>query len=468
MKLKKGDIVHNVEIGDLVAQGKCISRIEDKVVFSTYTAPGDVVDLRIQRKKKTFYEASLEGIVKESPNRIAPFCEHYGVCGGCKWQHIDYATQLHFKEKQVYDAMERIGKTDDFEKLSILGSRKTSFYRNKLEFTASDSRWLTREQVQSGEEFDRRGLGFHVPGMFDKVIDIEKCYLQTESSNTIRNAVRDFCVQERIPFFNIREKTGQLRNLIIRTTTTGEIMVIVQLFYDDGKREKLLQFLKDEFSEITSLFYVINSKGNETFHDLDVILASGKDHIIEKMNDLQFKIGPKSFYQTNAEQAEVLYQVARQFAALKSTDIVYDLYTGTGTIANYIAGNCEKVVGVEYVDAAIEDAKINSDLNGITNTSFYAGDMKDVLNQRFIDQNGHPDVIITDPPRAGMHEDVIKMLLRIGAKKMVYVSCNPATQARDVELLSAKYTLIKVQPVDMFPQTYHVECISLLELHNSQ
>lgn len=464
MKFKKGHILYNVEIGDLVAEGKCISKTDDKIIFSKYTAPGDVVDLKINKAKSKFYEASLVKIQKNSEKRVEPFCEHFGICGGCKIQHIDYQTQINAKEQQVFDALERIGHQTNFKKLPIVGSEKTIFYRNKLEYTASDSRWLTLEQIKSGEEFDRRGLGFHVHGMFDKVLDINKCHLQSDDSNKIRNAVRDFCIEHNIPFFNIRNKEGQLRNLIIRTTSTHELMVIVQFFYDDKNRELMMNFLQEEFPYITSLFYVINNKGNETFHDLKLICTYGKDHIIEKMGDLSFKIGPKSFYQTNSEQAEVLYAIAKNFAQLSPNDVVYDLYTGTGTIANYIARDCKKVVGVEYVEDAIEDAKINSEVNEIKNTIFYAGDMKKVLDDAFIKTNGTPDVIITDPPRAGMDTPVVEKLLDMEANRIVYVSCNPATQARDIELLSQKYKLVKVQPVDMFPHTHHVESVALLEI----
>ena len=464
MKIKKGDILHNVSIGDLVAEGKCISKINDAVIFSKYTAPGDVVDLKVNRKKKSFYEASIVEIKEKSGNRVEPFCEHFGTCGGCKWQHIDYKTQIEYKEKQVFDAIERIGHQSGFEKMPIMSSEQTEFYRNKLEYTASDSRWLTYEQIKSGDEFDRRGLGFHVPGMFDKIIDINKCHLQNDESNNIRIAVKEFCKDNDIPFFNIRNKEGQLRNLIIRNTLAGELMVIVQLFFDDKKRESLMNFLENEFPEITSLLYVINNKGNETFHDLEIKTHSGKDHIVEEMEGLKFKIGPKSFYQTNSKQAEVLYSITKDFSQINADDVVYDLYTGTGTIANYVARDCKKVVGVEYVDAAIVDAKLNSEVNKIDNTVFYAGDMKDVFTDEFISNNGKPNVVITDPPRAGMHKDVVETLLRLEAPKIVYVSCNPATQARDIELFSEKYKLKKVQPVDMFPHTHHVESVALLEL----
>ena len=466
MSRKKKDLplIENVEIIDIAAEGKAIAKVNDMVIFIPYVVPGDVVDLQISRKKNKYAEGKLVRFVSYSPNRAEAFCEHFGVCGGCKWQILPYAEQLKFKHKQVADNLARIGKIDLPEIFPILGSEKTAFYRNKLEFTFSNKKWLTWEQVKSGESFDNmNALGFHIPGMFDKVLDIDKCWLQDDISNRIRNFIRQYCYDKGYTFFDLRNRGGLMRNLIVRTSTTGELMVIV-VFYDDDKeqREDLLSSIVVDFPQITSLLYIINQKANDTITDQEVFTWSGNEYIYEEMEGLKFKIGPKSFYQTNSEQAYNLYKIARDFAGLTGDELVYDLYTGTGTIANFVAGQSKKVVGIEYVEEAIEDAKFNSQNNGIDNTLFYAGDMKDILTQDFINEHGHPDVIITDPPRAGMHDDVIKSILFAEPNRIVYVSCNPATQARDLSLLDEKYKVTKVQPVDMFPHTHHVENVVLL------
>jgi 23S rRNA (uracil1939-C5)-methyltransferase len=399
-----------------------------------------------------------------SKERIEPFCSHFGVCGGCKWQHINYELQKTYKRQQVLDQFQRIAKVSIPEVMPTIGSEKTRYYRNKLDFTFSNKKWLTLDQIRSDEEFDRNALGFHIPKMFDKIVDVDHCYLQGNISNDVRNELQAFALENKITFYDIRGQVGLLRNLIIRTTSTGESMVIVQFGENDPESIKVvMEFLNQKFPEITSLIYVINLKGNETFHDLELVTYAGKDYIEEEMEGLKFRISPKSFYQTNSEQAYNLYKVARDFAQLKGDEVVYDLYTGTGTIANFVAKQAKQVIGIEYVASAIEDAKLNSKLNGIQNTLFYAGDMKGILNEEFIANHAKPDLIITDPPRAGMDEKVVEMLLRLEAPKIVYVSCNPATQARDVALLAEKYDVEKIQPVDMFPQTYHVEnVISLI------
>jgi len=466
MSRKKKDLplIENVEIIDIAAEGKAIAKVNDMVIFIPYVVPGDVVDLQISRKKNKYAEGKLVRFVSYSPNRAEAFCEHFGVCGGCKWQILPYAEQLKFKHKQVADNLARIGKIDLPEIFPILGSEKTAFYRNKLEFTFSNKKWLTWEQVKSGESFDNmNALGFHIPGMFDKVLDIDKCWLQDDVSNRIRNFIRQYCYDKGYTFFDLRNRGGLMRNLIVRTSTTGELMVIV-VFYDDDKeqREDLLSSIVVDFPQITSLLYIINQKANDTITDQEVFTWSGNEYIYEEMEGLKFKIGPKSFYQTNSEQAYNLYKIARDFAGLTGDELVYDLYTGTGTIANFVAGQAKKVVGIEYVEEAIEDAKFNSQNNRIDNTLFYAGDMKDILTQDFINEHGHPDVIITDPPRAGMHDDVIKSILFAEPDRIVYVSCNPATQARDLSLLDEKYKVTKVQSVDMFPHTHHVENVVLL------
>lgn len=461
----KNKVITKIQIERIAAEGKCLGHYEGKVVFVNNVAPGDIVDIRITKGKSSFMEGEAIAFHEYSKERTDPFCSHFGTCGGCKWQHINYELQKTYKRQQVIDQFTRIGKVAIPEVLPIIGSNRTQYYRNKLDFTFSNSRWLTRDEINSGETFERNALGFHIPKMFDKIIDIEHCYLQGGISNEVRNKLREFALQNSLSFYDLRKQEGLLRNLIIRTTSIGENMVIVQFGENDPHGiEQVMQFLKISFPSITSLLYLVNLKKNETLHDQEIITFYGKDYIEERMEDLKFRIGPKSFYQTNSEQAYELYRVAREFAALKGDEVVYDLYTGTGTIANFIAKNAKAVIGIEYVEAAIEDAKLNSKVNGLDNTSFYAGDMKDLLNDDFLKNHPKPDLIITDPPRAGMHEDVVNMLLRLEAPKIVYVSCNPATQARDIALLAEKYQVDKIQPVDMFPQTYHVENVVRLTL----
>lgn len=468
-KRKPLPILEKVTITDVAAEGKALARVDDMVVFVPYAAPGDVVDIQLLRKRHNYAEGKILAFHEFAEERVKPFCEHFGICGGCKWQHLPYEAQIRYKHKQVIDNLTRIGKIKMEEILPILGSVHTRFYRNKLEYTFSNKKWLTEEQIQSGEQFDcMNGIGFHIPGMFDKVLDIHKCWLQDDVSNQIRLAVKEYCLtHEGYPFYDLRNQEGFMRTLMIRTASTGDLMVVVVFYHEDrDKREALLAYIADKFPQITSLLYVINEKCNDTITDQDVLVFKGKDHIIEEMEGLKFKVGPKSFYQTNSEQAYNLYKVARSFAQLTGNELVYDLYTGTGTIANFISRQAKKVIGIEYVPEAIEDAKINSDLNRIDNTLFYAGDMKDILTQDFINEHGRPDVIITDPPRAGMHDDVIKTILFAHPKRIVYVSCNPATQARDLNLLDVAYAVKKVQPVDMFPHTHHVENVVLLELRD--
>ena len=470
--MRKKPILEQVRVEGIAAEGKALARVDDKVVFVPGVAPGDIVDIRITRKKKSFMEGVAIHFHEYSKDRVEPFCEYFGTCGGCKWQHLPYPLQLKFKQQQVVDNMERIAKVELPEIQSIIGSKNDILYRNKLEFTFSDTRWLTKVEIENSDALNRNGLGFHIPGRFDKVLDIEKCYLQEEPSNKIRNWLRAYAIKNDLPFYNLKTHEGYLRIAIIRTATSGQSMVILQVAQDKPEwLTPLLDALIAEFPEVTSLNYVINNKRNETFHDLPVHNYSGEPFIEEYMTiqenkpeKLIFQIGPKSFYQTNSTQAYELYKIARSYAGLTGSELVYDLYTGTGTIANFVAHQAKKVIGLEYVEAAIEDAKINSSINKITNTDFYAGDIKDLLNEAFINNHGKPDVIISDPPRAGMHPDVIKMLLRVAAPRIVYVSCNPATQARDLALLDEKYKVVKLQPVDMFPQTHHVENVALLEL----
>ena len=465
---KQLPLLEKVTITDVAAEGKAIARVNDMVVFVPFVAPGDVIDIQLTRKKHSYAEGKAVFFHEYSPRRAEPFCEHFGVCGGCKWQVLPYPEQIRYKQKQVEDNLRRIGKIELPEISPILGSAKTEFYRNKLEFTFSNKRWLTNEEVRQDVKYDQmNAVGFHIPGAFDKVLAIEKCWLQDDISNRIRNAIRDYAYEHDYSFINLRTQEGMLRNMIVRTSSTGELMVIVICkITEDHEMElfkQLLQFVADSFPEITSLLYIINNKCNDTINDLDVYVFKGNDHIFEEMEGLRFKVGPKSFYQTNSEQAYNLYKVAREFAGLTGNEMVYDLYTGTGTIANFVSRQAKKVIGIEYVPEAIEDAKVNSSLNKIENTLFYAGDMKDILTQDFINQHGRPDVIITDPPRAGMHDDVINTILFAEPERIVYVSCNPATQARDLSLLSVKYAVKKVQPVDMFPHTHHVENVVLLE-----
>jgi 23S rRNA (uracil1939-C5)-methyltransferase len=465
MDKKPVQIVENIAVIDASSDGQAVAKTEEYVMFIKGAVPGDIVDVQITRKKSKYREAKVIAIKEKSDKRIDAVCAHFGVCGGCKWQSMSYDWQLFYKQKQVTDALTRLAKIELPEIQKILPSAKTYHYRNKLEYTFSNKKWLTEEEISTNQEIgNRNALGFHIPGLFDKILDIDTCYLQEDPSNAIRLAVKKFALENNLTFFDIREQIGLLRNIIIRSTSTGEWMVILSFYYDDKENiAKLMNHLSEQFPQITSLQYVINSKKNDTIGDLDIIVFKGNDSIYENMEGLKFKIGPKSFYQTNSDQAYELYKVTRDFAALTGTEIVYDLYTGTGTIANFVAHQAKKVVGVEYVPAAIEDAKVNSALNSITNTSFYAGDMKDVLNDEFVKLNGKPDVIITDPPRAGMHDDVTKKILEIEPNRIVYVSCNPATQARDLQLLDSKYKVVKVQPVDMFPQTHHVENVVLLE-----
>lgn len=467
-KKKELPLLEKVTITDVAAEGKAVAKVNELVIFVPYVVPGDVVDLQVKRKKNHYAEAVAVKFHEKSPLRTEPFCSHFGMCGGCKWQCLSYEEQLKYKQKQVFDNLTRIGKVELPEFRPILGSEKTRFYRNKLEFTFSNKRWLTEEEVKQDVKYDQmNAVGFHIPGAFDKVLAIDKCWLQDDISNQIRNAVRDYAYAHNFPFFDLRTQEGLLRNIMIRTSSTGEVMVVLQckVTDDEGRRkmEEILQFMADSFPQITSLMYVINNKCNDTIGDLDVEVFKGNDHIFEEMEGLRFKVGPKSFYQTNSEQAYNLYKVAREFAGLTGNELVYDLYTGTGTIANFVARQARKVVGIEYVPEAIEDAKVNSALNGIDNTLFYAGDMKDILTNDFIAEHGRPDVIITDPPRAGMHNDVIDVILAAEPKRIVYVSCNPATQARDLQLLDGKYKVTAVQPVDMFPHTHHVENVVQLE-----
>lgn len=464
-KIKKNFVLENLEVVDISTEGKAIAKSEGLVVFIEGAVPGDIVDVMVHRKKNNFAEAKVQHFRQLSTLRVDPTCSHFGTCGGCKWQNLNYAAQLQFKQKYVLDAFTRIGKFEFPPIESILGNAKEYAYRNKLEFSFSNKKWLSNEEMQSDQVFENRdALGFHVPGLFDKILDINQCYLQPSPSNEIRNAVKAYALAHKLTFFDIRGKAGFLRTLLIRTTSTGEIMVVVSVFeYLEKELMDLLAELVKQFPQITCLQYVHNPKGNDTIGDLEIHTYYGRDYIIEEMEGLRFKISAKSFYQTNSEQAQHLYEITRDFAALTGNENVYDLYTGTGTIANFVAKRAKKVTGVEYVPEAILDAIENSKTNGITNTSFFAGDMKDVLNPAFVAQHGKPDVIITDPPRAGMFEGVIKVMLDAAPDRIVYVSCNPSTQARDIALMQDQYKVVRVKPVDMFPQTAHVENVALLE-----
>lgn len=463
--MKKGSVVESLEITDISSEGKGVGRLNEQVIFVKETVPGDVVDIKIIGKKRKFLEAYATQIIKKSKDRIQPICEHFGLCGGCKWQHMSYNAQLQYKQGHVEENLKKLSGLELPTVMPILRSEKTSFYRNKLEYTFSNFRWLTKEEINSDEECVRTGLGFHIPKQFNKIVNINQCHLQGDPSNDIRVAFKKFADEHEISFYDFKKQQGFLRNLIIRTASTGELMVILQLAYSDNALiKKALGFLHEKFPQITALMYIINEKANDSYGDLDVQLFSGKDHIMEQMGDLKFKIGPKSFYQTNSAQAHELYKVVKEFASLKGDELVYDLYTGTGTIANFVARSAKKVVGIEYVKEAISDAKVNSEINGIQNTDFHAGDMKNLLGKDFINKHGKPDVIITDPPRAGMHPKVTQLLTDLATKRIVYVSCNPATQARDLEVLGKNYAVKKIQPVDMFPQTQHVENVVLLEL----
>ena len=474
-KKKSLPLLEGVTIEAVAAEGKCLFHWNDLVVFVPFCVPGDVCDVQIRRKKHSFAEGEVVRFVKYSNVRAIPFCQHFGVCGGCKWQNLPYPEQLKFKQQQVYDQLSRIGKVELPEFRPILGSVKTQEYRNKLDFGCANKRYLTKEQFAALEDIssspshslkDVPAIGFHITGAFDKILPIEKCWLMDDLHNQIRNEVRDYAIEHGISFFDLRAQVGLLRDVIIRNSNTGEWLVIIQFHYDDTGGEKealdLLQHVSDKFPQISALMYLDNQKCNDTIGDQDILVFKGNDHIFETMEDLKFKVGPKSFYQTNTEQAYHLYAVAREFAALSGNETVYDLYTGTGTIANFVAKKAKQVIGIEYVPEAIEDAKVNSEINGISNTLFYAGDMKDILTDDFIHEHGCPDVIITDPPRAGMHPDVVKTILRAAPQRIVYVSCNPATQARDLHDLDINYRVAAVQPVDMFPHTPHVENVVLL------
>ena len=468
-KKKVLPLLEGVTITDVAAEGKALARVDDMVIFVPFAVPGDVVDLQVKKKKHSYCEAEVVRFIEYSKVRATPFCQHFGVCGGCKWQNLPYEEQLKAKQQQVENQLRRIGKIALPECNPILGSVKTKEYRNKLEFGCSNKRWLTKEEVASGAAFDNmNAIGFHITGAFDKILPIEECRLMDGMNNDIRNEIRDYALAHNIEFFDLREQRGLLRDIIIRHSNSGEWMVIVQFHYeqqeDEQRAKGLLEHLTQRFPQISSLLYVDNQKCNDTIGDLEVMVYKGNDHIFLHMEDLKFKVGPKSFYQTNTEQAYHLYSVARRMAGLSGKELVYDLYTGTGTIANFVAKEAKKVIGIEYVPEAIEDAKVNSAINGIDNTLFFAGDMKDILNDEFIAEHGRPDVIITDPPRAGMHNDVIDTILRAHPQTIVYVSCNPATQARDLSLLDKDYQVVEVQPVDMFPHTPHVENVVKLTL----
>jgi len=467
-KKKPLPLLPEIEITDIAAEGKAIARVDGLVIFVPYVVPGDVVDLQLTRKKHSFAEAEAVRFAKYSPVRTQPFCQHFGVCGGCKWQMLPYEEQLRYKQKQVRDALERIGHVEFPEVLPTLGSARTQAYRNKLEFGFSNKKWLTREQVASGVQFDNmNAVGFHIPGAFDKILDIENCALMDDENNRLRNAIREYAFANGLAFYDLRKQEGLLRNMMVRNSANGELMLLLQFCLHTPEEERqamgLLEYLKQNFPEITSLLYVNNTKCNDTIGDLDVKTYAGRDHIIETMENLRFKVGPKSFYQTNTQQAYELYKVVREFAALTGEELVFDLYTGTGTIANFVAAKARKVIGIEYVPEAVEDAKVNAELNGLSNTLFFAGDMKDILSAEFLEEHGRPDVVITDPPRAGMHPDVVRTILQAAPKRIVYVSCNPATQARDLAVLCEDYRIVRVQPVDMFPHTHHVENVVLLE-----
>ena len=461
-------VLEGITITAVAAEGKALARVDDKVVFVPFVVPGDVVDLQVKRKKHSFMEAVAVKFHTYSPDRTTPLCQHFGVCGGCKWQCLKYEEQLRWKQQQVMDNLTRIGKIELPEISPILGSEKTYEYRNKLEFGFSNRRWMTEDEIRDGEQVitQHNALGFHITGAFDKILDIEQCHLMDNITNDIRNFIREYGISHNLTFYDLRQNTGLLRSMMVRNSNTGELMMLIQFRIENKDEQQeaieLLQQVADKFPEITSLLYVDNHKCNDTFGDQEVICFKGTDHIYEEMEGLRFKVGPKSFYQTNTDQAYHLYKVARNFAGLTGNELVYDLYTGTGTIANFVSRKARQVIGIEYVPEAIEDAKVNSQINHIDNTLFFAGDMKDILNRDFIEQYGHPDVIITDPPRAGMHQDVIDTILFAEPQRIVYVSCNPATQARDLQLLDVKYRVAKVQPVDMFPHTQHVENVVML------
>lgn len=464
-KRKELPVLENIEITGVGAEGNSIARHDDMVIFIPYGAPGDIVNVKLDKKKKSYAEGHIDTMISPSPIRVEPVCEHFGACGGCRWQHLPYEFQARCKQKQVEDALQRIAKIELPEVSPIITSDNVYAYRNKMEYTFSNKRWLTFDQLRSGEMFPPYAAGFHIPGAFDKVLDINKCHLQNDLGNRLRNFARAYGAENGLSFYDLRNNTGLLRTMMIRIASTGETMVVM-VFGEDNHDviQGFMDALRAQFPEITSLLYVINLKVNDTIGDQEVLLHSGKEYIEEEMEGLRFRIGPKSFYQTNSHQAYKLYTVARNFAELTGNELVYDLYTGTGTIANFVARNSRKVIGIEYVEDAIKDARINSSVNEIDNTEFFAGDMKDVLTDDFISRHGRPDVMIVDPPRAGMHEDVVNVILNAAPRRIVYVSCNPATQARDLSLLDAKYHVDAVQPVDMFPQTHHVENVVKLTL----
>lgn len=467
-KKKPLPLLENITITDVAAEGKAIAKVDNLVIFVPYAVPGDVVDLQIKRKKHSYAEAEVVKVHQYSDKRVKPFCKHFGICGGCKWQCLSYEDQLFYKQKQVVDNLTRIGKVEILEVSPILGSKHIKEYRNKLEFGFSNKKWLTQEEISSGQKFDNMdAVGFHIPGAFDKILDIDQCLLMSDINNRLRNSIREYAISHQLSFYDLRAQTGLLRNMMLRTSATGEIMLLMQFCIrtdeEQSQANQVLAHVHTNFPEVTSLLWVNNLKCNDTIGDLDIQTYAGTDYIYETMENLRFKVGPKSFYQTNTEQAYELYKVARNFAGLTGNELVYDLYTGTGTIANFVAKQARQVIGIEYVPEAIEDAKVNAQLNNLDNTLFYAGDMKDILNREFIKKHGTPDVIITDPPRAGMHTDVIDTILFASPQRIVYVSCNPATQARDLQLLSVAYQVKAVQPVDMFPQTHHVENVVLLE-----
>ena len=465
-KRKELPLIEGLEITAVAAEGNAIARYGEMVVFIPYGAPGDIADVKLDRKKHSYAEGHIEHLVKPSPIRTEPFCSHFGVCGGCRWQHLPYSEQLKAKQQQVEDALKRIAKVELPEITPILSSEATREYRNKMEYTFSNKKWLTWEQMRSGEEFpDRDAAGFHIPGAFDKVLDIDRCHLQDDLGNKLRLHVKEYAKANGLTFYDLRAQTGLLRTMMIRIASTGETMVVISFGEDNPEAIKgVLGDLREKFPALTSLMFVVNTKANDTIADLDIQLHSGKPYIEEEMEGLRFRIGPKSFYQTNSRQAYNLYKVAREYAGLTGNELVYDLYTGTGTIANFIARKARKVVGIEYVEDAIRDAKLNAEVNGLENTDFYAGDMKDVLTSDFIASHGRPDVMIVDPPRAGMHTDVVNVILEAEPQCIVYVSCNPATQARDLAMLDTKYRVTAVRPVDMFPHTHHVENVVRLEL----
>ncbi len=463
MRSKKKIVLENLTVESVAAEGKCIAHADGKVVFLTKCAPGDVVDARVTKKKLNYYEAVPTTYHQLSSVRQDPFCTHFNLCGGCKWQHMEYSSQLEYKQQQVVDQLERIGKLSLPPISPIIGSENTQLYRNKLEYTFTDSKWLTDDQVKSSEEIDRNGVGFHIPGRFDRIVDLDQCFLQKEPTNELRLYIKFFAIRNKMSFYNTKNHSGLLRNLVIRTTENDEVMVIVQFGKNDHENiKKLMQAIVNDFPEITSLNYIINTKKNDSYYDQEVINYSGLNYITEEINGIKFRVGPKSFFQTNTAQAKLLYAKVIVLADIKDNEVVYDLYCGTGTISNLVANKSKKVIGLEYVPEAIEDAELNSKINNISNTQFIAGDIKDLLSDNFFKEHSKPDLIITDPPRAGMHKDVVEAINNSGANKVVYVSCNPATQARDLELMSEMYVVEVVQPVDMFPQTHHVENIVLL------